>query len=70
VSVWKWTQSPALLASKLFSHEGNAMRTILIGLAIGLVVIIGGFVALLGLADANAPQAEEIRVEVSDALLD
>lgn len=46
------------------------MRTILIGLAIGLVVIIGGFVALLGLADANAPQAEEIRVEVSDALLD
>jgi len=46
------------------------MKTILIGLGVGLVVIIGGFVALLGLAGANAPQSEEIRVEVTDALLD
>ncbi|WP_440958984.1 hypothetical protein ACFELO_02440 [Oceanicaulis sp. LC35] len=46
------------------------MKSILIGLGVGLVVIIGGFIALLGLADANAPTPEEVRVEVTDALVD
>ena len=44
------------------------MKSILIGLGVGLVVILGGFFALLAMADANAPQPQEIRVEVSDAL--
>ncbi|WP_158267870.1 hypothetical protein [Oceanicaulis sp.] len=46
------------------------MKTILIGLGVGLVVIIGGFIALLGLAESNAPTPEEVRVEVTDDLVD
>lgn len=44
------------------------MRGVLIGVVVALLVIGGGFAALLALADANAPQAEEIRVDVTDAL--
>lgn len=46
------------------------MKSILIGLGVGLVLIIGGFFALLGMASSNAPTPEEVRVEVTDALLD
>jgi len=46
------------------------MKTLVIGLVAGLVVIVGGFFVVLGLVDASAPTPEEVRVEVSDALRD
>lgn len=42
----------------------------LIGLAIVIVLIAGAFSALVLMADGLAPEAEEIRVEVTDALQD
>lgn len=69
--VWKRPHSPALVGTQGKRDEkGTLMKTILIGLGVGLVVIIGGFIALLGLADSNAPTPEEVRVEVTDALVD
>lgn len=44
------------------------MKALLIGLAALVLVLGGGFAALLALAEANAPQPQEIRIEVSDAL--
>ena len=69
--VWKTPHSLALVSSQGERHgKGTLMKTILIGLGVGLVVIIGGFIALLGLADSNAPTPEEVRVEATDALVD
>ena len=44
------------------------MRGALIGLAIGVLVLVGGFFTLVFLADALAPEPREIRIEVSDEL--
>ena len=44
------------------------MKGVLIGLAVLVVIIGGGFVSLVAMADAGAPEPQEIRVEVSDEL--
>ncbi len=44
------------------------MKGVLIGLAVLIVIVLGGFGALLVMADAGAPEPEEIRIEVSDDL--
>ena len=69
--VGKTPQSAALVyAQGKRDQKGTIMKSILIGLGVGLVLIIGGFFALLGMASSNAPAPEEVRVEVTDALLD
>ncbi len=45
------------------------MKTVVIGVFVGLVVILGVFFFLLSMADATAPAPEEVRIEISDALL-
>lgn len=42
------------------------MKGFLIALAIGFIVIGGGFAALLAMAEAGAPETSEIRMDVSD----
>ena len=44
------------------------MRGFIVGALTLLLVICGGFAALVVLADAGAPQPSEVRIEVSDAL--
>lgn len=44
------------------------MRGFLVGLLVLLVIVGGGLAALVLMADAGAPEREEIRIEVSDAL--
>jgi len=44
------------------------MRGFFVGLLVLLVIFGGGFAALVLMADGGAPQREEIRIEVSDAL--
>ena len=44
------------------------MKGVLIGLGVVIVLFGGAFIALLIMADANAPDAEEIRIEVTDEL--
>lgn len=44
------------------------MKGVLIGLAAIIVIVGGGFAALLVMADAGAPEPSEIRIEVSDDL--
>ncbi len=44
------------------------MKGVLIGLAVVVLIVGGGFATLLVMADAGAPEAEEIRIEVSDDL--
>ncbi|MEQ8434104.1 MAG: hypothetical protein RIA71_07670 [Oceanicaulis sp.] len=44
------------------------MRGFLIGLLVLLVIVGGGFAALAAMAGANAPEPQEIRIEVSDEL--
>ena len=44
------------------------MKGVLIGLAVVVLVIGGGFVSLLVLAENGAPETSEIRIEVSDDL--
>jgi len=46
------------------------MKGVLIGLGVCVVIVGGGLAALLVMADAGAPEPEEIRVEVSDDLRD
>ena len=46
------------------------MRGFLIGLATVAVLGVGGFVMLLVTADNMAPEAEEIRVDVTESLDD
>ena len=44
------------------------MRSILIGILAGLLVLGLGFFGLVFLADSMAPTPQEIRIEVSDEL--
>ena len=44
------------------------MRSVLIGIVTGILVLGLGFFALVLLADAMAPSPQEIRIEVSDEL--
>ncbi len=44
------------------------MKGVLIALAVLVVVIGGGFAALLAMAESGTPEPEEIRIEVSDDL--
>ncbi|MCP2669491.1 hypothetical protein NHF40_00935 [Maricaulaceae bacterium EIL42A08] len=44
------------------------MKGVLIGLAVLVVIVGGGFVSLLAMADSGAPEPAEIRIEVSDEL--
>ncbi|MFP4520464.1 MAG: hypothetical protein ACLFQ5_13530 [Oceanicaulis sp.] len=44
------------------------MKGFLIGLLVLLLIVGGGFAALVAMADAGAPETEEIRIEVSDEL--
>ena len=44
------------------------MKGVLIGLAVLMAIIGGGFISLLAIADSGAPEPEEIRIEVSDDL--
>ncbi|MEO1039803.1 MAG: hypothetical protein AAFX09_09665 [Pseudomonadota bacterium] len=46
------------------------MRGTLIGIAVAIALIGGGFLSLLIMADAMTPEPSEIRVEVTDALAD
>lgn len=44
------------------------MKGALIGLGVAVVLIGGGFMTLVLMADAGAPEPEEIRIDVSDDL--
>jgi hypothetical protein len=44
------------------------MRGIFIGLVVLLLIVGGGFTALLVMADSGAPDPQEIRIEVGDEL--
>lgn len=44
------------------------MRGFVIGLLVLLLIVGGGFAALVVMADAGAPEPQEIRIEVSDEL--
>lgn len=44
------------------------MRGFFVGLVVLLVIVGGGFAALVIMADANAPEVQEIRIEVGDEL--
>ncbi|MGJ3230165.1 MAG: hypothetical protein ACFE0P_00025 [Oceanicaulis sp.] len=44
------------------------MRGFLVGLLVLLLIVGGGFAVLVAMADANAPETSEIRIEVSDEL--
>ncbi len=44
------------------------MKGALIGLGVVVVLVGGGFLTLLMMADAGAPEPQEIRIEVSDEL--
>lgn len=44
------------------------MRGFLIGLVILVLIVGGGFAALVIMADTGAPEPEEIRIEVGDEL--
>jgi hypothetical protein len=44
------------------------MKGALIGLGVAVLLVGGGFIALLVMADAGAPEPEEIRIDVSDDL--
>jgi len=67
--VWKTPHSAALLIFTLTRNkELRGMKGFLIGLGVTVVVIGAGFAALLALAQANAPEPQEVRIEVSDEL--
>jgi hypothetical protein len=44
------------------------MKGALIGLGVAVLLVGGGFIALQMMADAGAPEPEEIRIDVSDDL--
>lgn len=44
------------------------MRGTLIALVIGLVVLIGGFFALVMIGSGLEPETEEVRIDVTDEL--
>ena len=44
------------------------MKGVLIGLGVVVILVGGGFTALLLMADAGAPDPQEIRIGVSDEL--
>jgi hypothetical protein len=50
------------------AREILGMRGLLIGLAVVIVLVAGGFSVLVLMAEGLAPEQTEIRVEVTDAL--
>lgn len=44
------------------------MRGFVIGLLVLLVIVGGGFAALIAMAESGGPETQEIRIEVSDEL--
>lgn len=45
------------------------MKGVLIGLAVVVLILGGGFAALLAMAESGAPEQGEIRIEVDDDAL-
>jgi hypothetical protein len=68
-NVWKTPHSPALVGlSAGRAWERRIMRGLFIGLLVLLLIVGGGFAALLVMADSGAPDPQEIRIEVGDEL--
>jgi hypothetical protein len=51
-------------------RSGNAMKGILIGAAVTVLIVLAGFGALVVMAEGLEPSGEEIRIDVTDQMQD